>query len=156
MSWGLKRYYGAGHLHFITCSQRYGFVVVGYVVMPEHFHVLSSEPETGTPATVMQVLKQRFAPHVLHAQRQRGSTSQGLLWEPEPRHIWQERFYDFNVWSQGKRVEKLHYMHENPVKRRLVLEPGQWAWSSFRGYAFDEPGPVRLNLWPEAKLKRTA
>ena len=85
MSWGLKRYYGAGHLHFITCSQRYGFVVVGYVVMPEHFHVLISEPETGTPATVMQVLKQRFAPHVLHAQRQRGSTSQGLLWEPEPR-----------------------------------------------------------------------
>ena len=63
-------------------------------------------------------------------------------------HGRQERFYDFNVWSQGKRVEKLHYMHENPVKRRLVLEPGQWAWSSFRGYAFDEPGPVRLNLWP--------
>ncbi len=83
---GLKRYYGQDHLHFLTCScyhrqawlasarlrdlfiqileevrQRFGFVVVGYVVMPEHIHLLISEPERGTPSTVMQVLKQRYA-----------------------------------------------------------------------------------------------
>jgi len=40
---------------------RYSFVVVGYVVMPEHVHLLISEPDRGTPSTVMQVLKQRFA-----------------------------------------------------------------------------------------------
>ena len=82
----LQRFYGAGHLHFITCScyrrmpllrsarkrdrflaileqvrKRYRFVVVGYVVMPEHIHLLLSEPEVGTPSTVMQVLKQRTA-----------------------------------------------------------------------------------------------
>ena len=65
-------------------------------------------------------------------------------------------FYDFNVWSQRKRGEKLRYMHENPVKRGLVLEPGQWDWSSFRDYAYDEPGRVKLNQWPAAKLKRIA
>lgn len=122
MPWGLKRYYGAGHLHFITCScyrrmpllgsprrrtlflnlleqtrQRYGFVVVGYVVMPEHFHLLISEPEKGTPSTVMQVLKQRFAQHVLRVERQRRCAAQAMLWEQEPQRIWQERFYDFNV-----------------------------------------------------------
>ena len=181
MPWSLKRYYGAGHLHFITCScyrriallgspqqrtlllnlleqtrQGYGFVVVGYVVMPEHFHLLISEPEKGTPSTVMQVLKQRFAQQLLRAERPRRSSAQANLWEREPRHVWQERFYDFNVWSKSKRVEKLRYMHENPVKRGLVLEAGQWAWSSFRSYAFDEPGSVRLNLWPEAKLKHSA
>jgi len=83
---GLHRTYGAHHLHFITCScyrrlpllcaersrdrflsileqtrQRYRFVVVGYVVMPEHLHLLITEPEVGTPSTVMQVLKQRTA-----------------------------------------------------------------------------------------------
>ncbi|PYX13315.1 MAG: transposase, partial [Acidobacteria bacterium] len=57
---------------------------------------------------------------------------------------------------QRKRVEKLRYMHENPVKRGLVLEPGEWAWSSFRDYAYDEPGRVKLNQWPVAKLKRIA
>ncbi len=123
--------------------------------MPEHVHLLIGEPEKGTPSTVMQVLKQRFANSVLRARR-RCSPSQALLWEPEAEHIWQPRFYDFNVWSQRKRVEKLRYMHENPVKRGLVLEPGQWAWSSFRDYAYDEPGRVKLNQWPAAKLKRIA
>src|SRR5438876_12355155 len=47
-------------------------------------------------------------------------------------------------------------MHENPVERGLVLEPGQWIWSSFRDYAYDEPGRVKLNQWPAAKLKRIA
>jgi putative transposase len=184
MPWGLKRYYGAGHLHFITCScyhrlpllgkpgrrtwflelleqarQRYGFVVVGYVVMPEHFHVLIGEPEKGTPSTVMQVVKQRFAKRVLRSQRKRECIAQASLWrenESHPAQVWQARFYDFNIWSRHKRVEKLRYMHENPVKRGLVLEPGQWAWSSFRDYAHDKPGRVKLNQWPVAKLRRIA
>ena len=132
--------------------QRYGFVVVGYVVMPEHFHLLISEPEKGTPSTVMQVLKQRFSQHVLRAERR--SSAQAQLWEQGPQHMWQERFYDFNVWSKSKRLEKLRYMHDNPVKRGLVLEAGQWVWSSFGDYALNEPGPVQLNLWPEVKLRR--
>jgi putative transposase len=40
---------------------RYGFVLVGYVVMPNHVHLLISEPAKGTPSTVMQVLKQRVS-----------------------------------------------------------------------------------------------
>jgi hypothetical protein len=32
------------------------------------------------------------------------------------------------VFSEKKRVERLRYMHRNPVKRGLVLEPEQWAW----------------------------
>jgi REP element-mobilizing transposase RayT len=77
---GLKRRYGLRHLHFITCScyrrlpllasaraknsfvkilgevrDRYGFALVGYVVMPEHIHRLISEPPKGTPSTVLQV-----------------------------------------------------------------------------------------------------
>src|SRR5436190_24367038 len=128
----LHRHYGSGHLHFITSScyhqrpllgttpsatyfsefwnksrLRYRFVVVGYVVMPAHIHLLISEPERGTPSTVMQVVKQRFAREVLHKKRR-------PILEPTP--VWQRRFYDFNVWSQRKRVEKLRYMHRNPVK----------------------------------------
>ena len=41
--------------------------------------------------------------------------------------LWQARFYDFVVYTKKKKLEKLHYMHQNPVKRRLVLEPQQWA-----------------------------
>jgi putative transposase len=155
----LKRYYGAQDLHFITCScyhrlpilgsarrrdsflqileqtrQQYQFVVYGYVVMPEHFHLLISEPEKADPSVVMKVLKQRFARRL--RQKHRRSRSQMRLWaDGEDDRVWQKRFYDFNVWTERKRIEKLRYIHRNPVKRGLVSAPDQWRWSSFRSYA---------------------
>jgi hypothetical protein len=48
--------------------------------------------------------------------------------------VWQRRFYDLNVWSDKKRLEKLTYMHNNPVKRGLAKGPGDWPWSSWRFY----------------------
>ena len=165
---GLKRYYGSGDLHFITCScyqrraclgtarrrdlflrlleqtrQKYCFVVVGYVVMPEHFHLLISEPQVGNPSKLMQVVKQRFAQRILR--RRRKPITQGSLFEGQALHVWQPRFYDFNVWTERKRIEKLRYMHRNPVKRGLVLEPEQWRWSSFRWYWRKEQGLVKVN-----------
>jgi putative transposase len=44
-------------------------------------------------------------------------------------------------------IEKLRYMHRNPVQRGLVAEPEQWRWSSFRSYAYGEAGRVRINQW---------
>lgn len=168
---GLHRTYGAHHPHFITCScyrrlpllgrprsrdrflsileqvrQRYRFVVVGYVVMPEHIHLLITEPETGSPSTVMQVLKQRTA-RALLPKPGRKEPRQGTLFAQEShRSFWQARFYDFNVWTTKKRVEKLRYIHRNPVKRRLVDAPEHWPWSSYRFYSLDEAGPVRVNV----------
>ncbi len=43
-------------------------------------------------------------------------------------------------------------MHRNPVKRGLALEPDQWQWSSFRSYAYSEPGLVLINAPGSAKL----
>ena len=108
--------------------------------MPEHFHLLISESQETTPSIAMQVLKQRFAHQVSAQLRKQRSLSPRAAGE-----IWQRRFYDFNVWTEHRRIEKLRYMHRNPVKRGLVLQPEQWAWSSFRSYAFGEAGPVRIN-----------
>ena len=63
---------------------------------------------------------------------------------PAREPVWQKRFYDFNVWSARKQVEKLRYMHGNPVKRGLVERPEQWKWSSFRAYGY---GFLSLLLW---------
>jgi putative transposase len=176
----LHRYYGSGYAHFITSScyhrrplldtaarrnlfleileqvrVRYHFVVIGYVVMPEHIHLLISEPDRGTPSTVMQVLKQRFARRVLSELRRKDPADQSRLWQEavDAGHVWQHRFYDFVVHTEKKRVEKLKYIHRNPVKRGLVLEPDQWAWSSFRCYALGERGPVLVNEERPAEMK---
>lgn len=151
MTKGLVRYQQAGDLHFVTfsCSGRrpflatptaknifehsleririrYRFIVLGYVVMPEHVHLLVSEPQKTSLSKAMQALKLSVAVH------------------RKERPFWQARYYDFNVFTDRKRVEKLKYMHRNPIARGLVEEPEQWAWSSFRHYSLGEIGTVGI------------
>jgi len=173
----LKRYYGRGHLHFLTfsCYRRlpllatvharqlflrelarvraeYGFSLVGYVVMPEHVHLLISEPKKGTPSTVLQMLKQRVSQKMRKKQRD-ANEKQARVAFPQPgkhsRSFWQPRFYDFNVYTNGKKREKLEYMHSNPVTRGLVKHPKDWPWSSWSFYAEGKAGLVGIDVVPE-------
>ncbi len=179
MPWGLERHYGAKDLHFITSScyrrqpllgtaarrdlflevleqvrRRYAFVVIGYVVMPEHFHLLVSEPNDKTLSDVMRALKLGFARRVIGRKKRYGAQQE--LFESVPERIWQHRFYDFNVCTEKKRIEKLRYLHRNPVKRGLVASPELWQWSSFRSYALGESGVVKINRWDVLRLKTCA
>jgi len=71
--------------------------------------------------------------------------------------FWQARFYDFNVWTTKKRVEKLRYVHRNPVKRGLVSTPEQWRWSSYRFYFLGETRRVRVNEgWSKISFRAPA
>ena len=167
----LKRYQNTGQLHFITFScyrrrsflrtpgkrslflrvlestrQRCGWVVVGYVVMPEHVHLLVSEPESSSLATAIQLLKQTSSRQA----RKPCHPGQQELFAPQETRcpFWQKRYYDFNLRIAKKRIEKLKYMHRNPVKRGLCAAPEEWKWSSYRTYAFEERGMVLINQWP--------
>jgi len=168
----LKRYNGRRDLHFITFScyerrpllgpvraknlfvkilgevrERHGFKLVGFVLMPEHVHLLLSEPAKGTPSKVIQVLKQRVS-RAMRAKRRgvRGHLRLPFAEENGQKRFWQRRFYDFNVWSRGKVKEKLNYMHANPVVRRLVKHPKNWPWSSWSSYEMGEEGLIRLDF----------
>lgn len=171
---GLRRYYGKGDLHFITfsCYRRLpllksarvrdlfvrelarvrgelGFRLVGYVVMPEHVHLLMSEPQRGSPSTVLQKLKLRVSRKMRKRRRKVPAGQIRLPFEEcrEPlRAFWQGRFYDFNVYSEKKRIEKLNYMHANPIKRKLVEDPKDWPWSSWGFYA--RTGKVLISIDP--------
>src|SRR5215813_8469451 len=144
---GLRRFHHTGDWHFITCScyhrqkfldsvrrrdlfldileqvrAKYQFVVAGYVVMPEHFHLLIGEPRVA-----------------------KLSANQMRLWDDAPPpSFWQPRYYDFNVYTRRKYIEKLRYIHRNPVKRGLVESPELWRWSSYRDYWLGETGKVKI------------
>jgi len=171
----LRRYYGRGDLHFVTfsCYQRrpylgtrrardrfvrildevrirHKFKLVGYVVMPEHVHLLMGEPKKVTPSKVLQVLKQKVS-RALRNRTKKRVIGQLLLEFPgdatEAEAFWQRRFYDFNVYSRKKLMEKLEYMHANPVQRKLVVHPKDWPWSSWSNYVKGE-GLIRMD-WVE-------
>ena len=174
MPTGLKRFYGKGHLHFITfsCYRRLpllknarardifvkelgkirgemGFQLIGYVVMPEHVHLLMSEPRQGTPSTMLQKLKLRVARKLRRRRRSANAAQLRLPFEEtgEPlRALWQARFYDFNVYTKRKKAEKLNYMHANPVVRGLVEHPKDWRWSNWSFYHGGEAGLVSIDV----------
>jgi putative transposase len=159
MARGLVRYQQCGCLHFVTFScfhrlpylgtgvardlfesalerirLRYRFVVSGYVVMPEHIHMLVSEPHNGLLTRAIQALK-------LSVAKRRTANP-----------FWQARYYDFNVWSAEKVTEKLNYMHRNPVVRGLIEKPEDWVWSSYRHYATGESRTVEIeSFWTAAR-----
>jgi putative transposase len=170
----LRRYYGRRDLHFVTFScyrrrpylgtrhsrdqfvkaldqvrARWKFSLVGYVVMPEHIHLLMGEPPKGDPSKVLQVLKQKVARDLIAGwqkppKEQMSSSFSDANTNDE--HFWQRRFYDFNVRSAQKLKEKLDYMHANPVKRKLVLDPKDWPWSSWSFYEKNERGLIAIDL----------
>ena len=157
MPYGLKRYQESKQSHFITFScyrrlpylrderlrdlfvtslertrRKYRFRVYGYVVMPEHVHLLVSEPASEVLATAIQALKISVARRAIQYVAERAGA------------FWQKRYYDHNVRTQASFVDKLHYMHRNPVKRDLVDKPEDWKWSSFQHYATAEIGAVEI------------
>ena len=118
----------------------YGCYVTGYVVMPEHVHLLISEPERKELPVVVQMLKQ--------------NTSRQMRVPGLPR-FWQARYYDFPVWSEEKRIEKLRYIHRNPVARGLVERPQDWQWSSFLTWATGSEGRVEIECsWTARKREQ--
>ncbi|MFZ0303494.1 MAG: transposase [Terracidiphilus sp.] len=155
MTAGLKRYQQTGEMHFLTFScyhrlpylaspqakhlfedaleqsrLKYRFVVAGYVVIPEHVHLLVNEPDRSTLDNAIKALK----------------LSVSLRRKERP--FWQPRYYDFNVFTDKKRVEKLRYMHRNPMARGFVAKPEDWRWSSFRHYATGIEGAVEIeSFW---------
>jgi putative transposase len=106
--------------------------------MPEHVHLLVSEPERGSLRTVLQMLKQTVSRKL--ARREKRSPS------------WQAGYYECNVWSDRTRVQKLRYLHRNPVKRGLCERPEDWQWSSFRHYLTGADSGVEIeSQWAARK-----
>jgi putative transposase len=145
------RYQQTGEFHFLTFScyrrraylspvaamelfedalervrRRYLFAVAGYVVMPEHVHLLLSEPRRALLSKAIQALKL--------------SVSVGSRVRP----FRQAHYYDFNVSGHEKFVEKLRYIHRNPVRRGLAAKPEDRQWSSFRHHQTGMRGTVEI------------
>jgi putative transposase len=107
------------------------------------------------PAPSVPAFPPAFPHRLLRELRAKAGAPTNALWSTTVAvgHIWQRRFYDFVVFTEKKRVEKLRYMHRNPVQRGLVLKPEDWLWSSFRHYAYGERGPVLVNETRKAELQ---
>ncbi len=185
----LRRYDEYGHVHFLTIScyrrlqffrhdavkrvfvegmrrtrAKLGIRWVGYVVMPEHVHLLLFPIPAGGDdpvpvSTLLQTLKQYIGRQAKEQLRSIWREKQSLGSPPMdawalgagPRPFWKTRAYDFNVTKEYTLNAKLDYMHKNPVTRGLVQRAEQWPWSSYRYYAHDDDSLIGMDWdgsWP--------
>ena len=175
------RHFSPGHLQFITTStyrrsplftcqrfcwtfvdtlrqvrQETGPLLLGWVLMPEHFHLLIKPEPAAATVRFMRELKKRSAQQIIAAlaRNQHHPHCCALLDRlrlPPTVHdgssyrLGQRRYVPFNVFTEKKRIEKLNYMHNNPAKRRLVSSPHQWPWSSFRFYYLNDSSVLTMD-----------
>jgi putative transposase len=153
MPLALQRFQTNGTHHFLTfsCDQRkpylhtptartlfetsleqtrknYDLQIFGYVVMPEHVHLLLSEPSTIPLSRAIQALKV------------------SVTKQSTERPFWLTRYHDFNVITSTKYLEKLRYLHRNPVVRGLVASPEHWPHSSYLTYLTRSQRTVHITM----------
>jgi len=184
MPWGLKRFQESGQTHFVTfsCYHRrpllttdparrtfelalervrhtFALRIYGYVIMPEHVHLLLSEPKRGLLADALKSIKQGVSRRLLDGAPLKpsfGLSGDFGVSDHSPQHFWQKRYYDFNIRNYAQFVEKLRYIHCNPVKRGLCERPEDWEWSSFRQHATGYEGRVEIECESAARARERA
>ena len=186
----LRRHDEPGHIHFWTVScfrrlgffhdegmkrvvinglrrlqERFGICLIGYVVMPDHVHVLlyphaRTSDEPVPVATLLHAFKKDVG-FDGKARLRDIWRRDGKLWSPSlnqwargefgKQSIWTTRGYDFNIDRGDTLLTKLDYCHKNPVTRELVTGAVDWHWSSFRYYELDDGSVLAMDWdgeWP--------
>jgi putative transposase len=126
-----------------------GFLVLGYVVMPDHVHLVIHPTENTAVGSIIGEIKKRSSYRILSRWKQQGrNTLIKLTFTGRGRQqyaFWQPRGYDHNCRTADFVREKINYCHRNPVKAGLVSNPGDWPWSSYRWYQGDKSGFVHID-----------
>lgn len=126
------------------------FRLLGYVIMPEHVHLVIVPGLEAHVGEIVGEIKMRSASAILElikASGQRVSPRLTVFRNGiEKSVLWQRRCYDRNCRSDEEVWEKLNYCHNNPVKRGLVSGPEKWVWSSFRWYQGDPAAVLEMDV----------
>jgi putative transposase len=102
----------------------------GFVVMPDHVHAIVWFPADNQISHFVKQWKQRASIQIKRLLRTNLISYAKAIDLDDP--VWQAGYYDFNIYSERKLLEKLNYMHRNPVEAGLVERAADWPWSSAR------------------------
>lgn len=104
---------------FEPACQRLPMRLLGYCLMPNHFHLLLWPHEDGDLGRWMQWL---LTSHVRRYHRQYGGSG----------HVWQGRFKAFPIQLDEHYLTVLRYIERNPLRAKLTRRAEIWPWSSLR------------------------
>ncbi|MBD3219065.1 MAG: hypothetical protein GF310_12390 [candidate division Zixibacteria bacterium] len=130
-------------------NSEYGVKIYGYVLMPEHVHLILRPPDNVRLGIFIGKLKGKTSKEVLSLWRKNYPEElkkHGYIdKEWNMKQFWQKRCYDHNCRIFEKVIEKINYCHKNPVNRGLVSDPGEWPWSSYNWYRGMQDVPLKMD-----------
>jgi len=140
--------------------KKLGFEILGYAIMPDHFHGLfwfdvekhetkalspngvgSGLPRTNNCHNLLSKDAPLNISKIIH--RIKGKTAVDIRNELHIIFKWQKYFYDFNIYTYKKYLEKLNYIHNNQFKDARILHPYTYPYSSM---IFLETGKGALKI----------
>ena len=119
-------------------------LIYGYVVMPNHVHLVLHPPDKICLGVKIGEMKSRSARAILRRWRTEGNSKLQRLNSGEGLRFWQKRCYDHNCRTPETVREKIHYCHNNPVTAGIVNSPGEWPWSSYNWYQGHDDVPLAI------------
>ena len=121
------------------------FKLLGYAIMPDHVHLLIWPVGAATVSDIMRNYKEFTAKRIAKQAQVEGLAewSQAFLRAgQETGHaqskVWQDNYWDENVYSERFLRQKLNYIHRNPVRGGLVSQPEDYPYSSYRAYVLGD------------------
>lgn len=121
-------------------KEKLNFLLIAFVIMPDHLHLMIVPDRRNTISDVMRHLKGRFARLYNKSRRINSADYRKTVIvhrtgnsSPSKGKIWQEGFYDHVISNQKEFLEKLNYIHNNPVTAKMVAKPEDYKFSSASG-----------------------
>lgn len=131
---------------------KYGFKLLGYVIMPEHVHFLLCLPSKSSISAIMRDIKKFSSSMILGQLEKERDISRleifgtaALPYRKQRHKVWMDRFDNVAIFTQPVLKIKLDYIHNNTVRRGLVREPAQWIYSSARNYYLGDHSVIKVD-----------
>ncbi len=127
---------------FKFCQENKGLSIYAYVIMPNHFHAIISMDDPNKISDVMRDLK-RYTSQEITDYIKDNLSNRNLFWlKPffgkKVNNVWQEGYHPVLLKSRKWFVEKLEYIHSNPVEKGFVERPEHWKYSTARNYLLED------------------
>lgn len=137
-------------LNFYRYTQ--GFKLLGYVIMPDHIHFIIWPSAKMDIGNLMRSFKEFTAKRIIQLAEVEGIADwvkafrqAGAETRRSKNKVWQDSYWDENVFTEDFLKQKLHYMHLNPVRAGLVSQPEDYPYSSHRNYEYDQEWLIEID-----------
>ena len=127
--------------------------MLGYVIMPNHIHLLTANVESTSLSDVMRDFKHYTSSQI--AKELESSNNRLFLYimkkaaakehKKQNYKVWQDDFHPEIIYSEKWFSQKLSYMHHNPVRKGYVIKPEEWKYSSARNWILEDESIIPIN-----------